>query len=203
MELSLVDKSGEFGKTIGLTRIKFNIRFGKVLVDKGLITEEEMERALETQEMGRRKGQNPLIGDIICRQYGISKTDIEKAFAEHLFANLIRHFQYVLLHDPILLSYFGAEKNFLDRLSINIPFWEVEEADSALIKGNVVFLITPKNQDEISISLPFEYYVEEQVSNIDFIGGIEFLKSQILDSKGGINDFDLGEIGIQVSDLKK
>lgn len=203
MEISFVESSDEIRKAIGLTRIKFNIKFGKVLVDKGVVTEEEMERALENQELGKKNGQNPLIGDIISRQYGVSRDDIEKAFAEHLFTNLVRHFQYVLLHDPILLSYFGAQKNFLEKLSIKIPFWEVEGSDRNFIKGNAIFLVKPKNHEEISISLPFEYFIEDQVSNIDFLGGIEYLKSQIIDSKGGISDFDFGDIGILISDIKK
>jgi len=203
MESSFVESSDEIRTSIGLTRIKFNIKFGKVLVDKGVVTDDEMDRALENQALGKKNGQNPLIGDIISRQYGVSRNDIEKAFAEHLFTNLVRHFQYVLLHDPILISYFGAKNNFLEKLSIRIPFWEVEGSDRSLIKGKAVFLLKPKNIEEISVSLPFDYFVEDQVSNIDFIGGMEYLKSQIIDSKGGITDFDFGDIGIQIDDLKK
>lgn len=203
MESSLVETNDEIGKTIGLTRIKFNIKFGKVLIDKGVVTEDEMERALETQSLGRKNGQNPLIGDIICRQYGVLKQDIEKAFAEHLFVNLIRHFQYVILHDSVLLSYFGAEKNFLEKMSIKIPFWDVEGTGTTNIKGRAVFIVKAKNHEEISLTLPFDYYVEDQVSNIDFLGGIEYLKSQIIDSRGGVSDFDLGDIGIPVSEIRK
>lgn len=203
MDASFVESSDDIRKTIGLTRIKFNIKFGKVLIDKGLITDDEMERALENQALGKKKGQNPLIGDIISRQCGVARDDIEKAFVEHLFTNLVRHFQYVLLHDPILLSYFGAQTNFLEKLSIKIPFWEVDGSDRNYIKGRAVFLVKPKNHEEISVSLPFDYFLEDQVSNIDFLGGIEYLKSQIIDSKGGISDFDFGDIGIQISDIKK
>ncbi len=203
MEASLSGSSDEIRNSIGLTKIKFNIRFGKVLVDNGLVTEEEMERALENQKMGRRNGQNPLIGDIIERQYGISRQDIEKAFAEHLFKNLVRHFQYVILHDPILVSYFGAEKNFLEKLSIGIPFWDVENSDKTIITGRAVFLVKPRNHDAITVSLPFDYYVEDQVSNIDFVGAMEYLKSQMIDSKGGISDFDLGDMGILLSEIRK
>jgi hypothetical protein len=201
---SSLSKSGdEIRNTIGLTKIRFNIRFGKVLVDNGLVTEDDMARALATQEMGRRNGQNPLIGEIIERQCGISRHDIEKAFAEHLFRNLVRHFKSVILHDTVLLSYFDADKDFLEKLSIDIPFWDVENTDKTFISAKAVFLVKPKNHEEITLSLPFDYYVEDQVSNIDFIGAMEYLKSLIMDSKGGVSDLDMGEIGILLSEIKK
>lgn len=202
MDEILLEENKELTKSIGLTRIKFNIKFGKVLVDSGIVSDEEMDRALETQEMGRKKGQNPLIGDIIARQCNIQRNDIEKIFAQHLFRNILRHFKYVLLHDPVLLSYFDARSDFLEKLSVKIPLWELDGVEKNVIRGKAIFLVKTKNGEEITVNIPLEYFIEDQVTTIDFLGSIEYLKSQIIDSNGGVSDIELEDMGIQISELK-
>ena len=62
-------------------------RLGEYLIDKGLITQNDLEKALQAQEWIRSEGKPvPLLGQILLQMECLSKDDLDRAITEQILA---------------------------------------------------------------------------------------------------------------------
>ncbi|HET7036112.1 MAG TPA: DUF4388 domain-containing protein [Thermomicrobiaceae bacterium] len=79
------------GRIAAVTTNDDSLRIGRLLVDQGYVTEEQMEQALALQKVGERPVR---IGDVLVQLGFVSRKEIGQAVAAQLEASLFR----VLLH---------------------------------------------------------------------------------------------------------
>ncbi len=185
-------------ESYSLTKIKLKIRIGEMLVDAGVISEEQLDQVLKDQKEMQKKGEKILIGDLISSQFKISKSEIENIFAKYLLFSVSQLFYEILRNDAVLSERFGSPDNFIDRTDIYIPKWEIKkEKTKEVINAELAIVITPKDDNPVmTVNMPFEYIIEDQIANIDLPEAAEFIKTKLLKEKGLVASTDLGQIGI-------
>lgn len=188
-------------ESFGLTKIVFNIRIGEMLVAAGSIDKKQLEEVLTIQKEMADKGQKKIVGDILVEQFGISQKEIEDIFAKYLIFTISQLFQEILHKDSSLSSYLGKLDYFMKKVDICIVKWELQDKDSSkVIDAEMVMLVTSINDHTVTVNIPFEYILEDQMANIDLLAAIEFVRSEFLDAKGLSTGVDLSKIGIQLPD---
>ncbi len=185
-------------ESYSLTKIKLKIRIGEMLVDAGVIKEDQLDQVLKDQKEMQKKGEKVLIGDIISSQLNISKREIENIFAKYLLFSVSQLFYEILRSDSFLSERLGSPDNFIDRTDIYIPKWEIKkEKTKEVINAELAIVITPKDGSPVmTVNMPFEYIIEDQIANIDLPEAAEFIKKELLKDKGLVAGTDLGQIGI-------
>ena len=189
-------------ETLGLTKIQFKIKFGEFLVDNKFLSEDQIQLAIKIQKNESQKGKILILGEIISDQFGISKKDIEEIFSKYLFMTFSKHFYEAFREDPMLSGRFGEIDNYIENADFNVPFWEKKDSESNnLISGEITFLIRPKDSDPITVNVPFDYVIEDQVSNIDLLGALDYIREELIQTKGWPFFTDVDSIGIPINEL--
>lgn len=118
--LTLNTKTNEFillldkGRVAAVTTNDDNLRIGRLLVDQGYVSEEQMEQALALQEV---VGQGTRIGDLLVGLGFVDRREIGQAVAAQFEASLFR----VLLHPSGTFAFEPEETIRVDPLMDEIP----------------------------------------------------------------------------------
>ncbi len=184
-------------ESYGLTKIVMRLRIGEMLLDADVIDKEQLACALKEQKEKSDKGEKILIGNIICSQQGISKKEIENIFARYLIFSILQLFQDILRNDSYLSERLGSPQSILGRINILIPKWTLKtEKTKEVIDAEIALVITPENNRSVTINVPFEYAIEDQLASIDLPEAIEFVKSEMQKDNKMVSGNDLSRIGI-------
>jgi len=184
-------------ESYGLTKIVMRLKIGEMLLDADVISEQQLARALEVQKERSEKGEKILIGNIICSQHGISKKEIENIFARYLIFTILQLFQGILRNDVYLSERLGSASDVMDRSNVLIPKWDLKtDEGKEIIDAELALVITPENSRPVTINVPFEYVIEDQVANIDLPGAVELVKVEMQRETEMVSGNDLSKMGI-------
>ena len=204
---------------------KFEFRFdklGKILVDAGHLTQDQLDDALEYQAMTRKdSNESLLIGEVITRLYGIPSITIESIFIRKQIKNtLYKVFKSSLKKDKLLtmrLDQAGSSFNEqvksidskIDEWLINKSFYFDRDGNEISRKNHiervdakVLFFLNLKDDQTMSCKIDFSYHMQKGIIETDMADAIGLVRVDLIKKIVGADIKAQDPVKVDFSDVE-
>lgn len=178
---------------IGMTRIPLTVRFGELLIEKGLASPEQVSEALSRQRFLRMQNQYIRIGDLLQKECDIDRKTMEDIFLKELFIQILVRLKTLTDEDPDL-------DPDLECTLISIRILE-EKTDMLSGEAHMRISLADRPETVLMLNIPFDFRFSDYSTTIDLPDTIDQIKNGINETMDMAPSEQRG-IGIAIDKLK-